>query len=297
LGDGEVNLLSLTTAYTTLADSGILAPPKYFLGSDLLSQKPQSFPRNRFLSPEAAFLVSDILSDDRARQLGFGFNGVLNTPYPSSVKTGTSSNFRDNWCIGYTDKYVVGVWAGNFAAQPMTKISGVTGAGTLWRKSMDILAGRTPPKKITPPSGIKSIPVCPISGLPSGPFCPNTLNEYFLSKIPLPPQCDHNSMSEVPVLGVRRDFRILAPLPREIYAYDPGLPPEQQRLRALVQSVPGVSEVVWVLNGEELARTSTQGYNRASFFLPLVKGRNQLELMGLREDGEPLRAETSFTVK
>ncbi|MDR2404875.1 MAG: penicillin-binding protein 1C [Deltaproteobacteria bacterium] len=296
LGDGEVNLLSLTTAYAMLADGGVLAPPIYFL-KPLSPKSDFPFKKKNVLSPTAAFVVSDILADDQARKLGFGYNGILNTPYPSSVKTGTSSNFRDNWCVGYTDKYVVGVWAGNFAAQPMTRISGVTGAGQLWREAMDILTKDSPPKPLKVPKGVKAVAICPISGLPAGPDCPNTLMEYFLEKIPLPPSCDHHKMQDLLVLGEQPGFRLLTPITREIYAYDPGLPPEQQRLRALTQSVPEVTELVWILNGHELERTKTQGYSRRSIFLPLEKGANQLQVLGLREFGEPLRTEARYSVK
>ncbi|MDR2340063.1 MAG: penicillin-binding protein 1C [Deltaproteobacteria bacterium] len=292
LGDGEVSLLSLATAYAMLGDGGILAQPVYFPG-----QSADTLPK-RALSQEAAFLVSDILADDLARGMGFGYDGILNTPYPSSVKTGTSSNFRDNWCIGYTDRYVVGVWAGNFAAQPMTKISGITGAGQLWRKAMDLLAERAEPKAPIAPSGIRSIPVCPVSGLPAGPDCPTSVREWFLAKFPIPAECDHLHLSEMRVLGASLEFGLISPLPREIYAYDPGLPPEQQRLRALAQSVPEVTELVWILNGRELARTKTQGYGRSSFFLPLEKGGNRLELIGIRGGEEaPLKASASYSVK
>jgi penicillin-binding protein 1C len=254
-------------------------------------------PARRVLSEEAAFLITDILGDPRARARGFGRSGVLDTPYPSAVKTGTSSNFRDNWCIGYTDKYVVGVWAGNFDARPMTRISGVTGAGQLWRRAMDILAERSPPQRPEPPPGVISVPICPVSGLPAGPDCPGAAWEWFLAKFPLPPQCEHSDMRSFPVLGEERAFRLISPMAREIYAWDPGLPPERQQLRALAQSVPEVSEIVWYLNGEELARARTEGYSRASLALPLERGAHLLEVVGLRDNGEPLRDQARYSVR
>jgi penicillin-binding protein 1C len=294
LGDGEVNLLSLTTAYAMLADGGVLSPPKYILEPE---NTENSLKPKKLLSPEAAFLVSDILSDDHARSLGFGYNGVLKTPYPSSVKTGTSSNFRDNWCIGYTDKFVVGIWAGNFEARPMTEISGVTGAGQLWRETMDILSKRAKPKSPKLPKGIKVLAICPLSGLPAGNHCPNTIEEYFLTKIPLPEKCEHLKMQTLPILGAHSGFRLITPMSKEIYAYDPGLPPEQQRLRALAQSVPEVKELIWILNGEELGRTKTKGHTRGSIYLPLKKGTNELMVLGLREEGDPLKTLSRYLVK
>jgi penicillin-binding protein 1C len=285
-----VSLLALTTAYAALADGGLLQGPVFLLG--------EAHPRpRRVYSPEAAFLVGDILSDNEARGPGFGHDGVLNTPYPSSVKTGTSSNFKDNWCVGYTDRHVVGVWAGNFSAQPMTEVSGVTGAGQLWRKAMDILANRSQPKRPKPPRGLKALPVCPVSGLPAGPDCPSSVKEWFLTAFPIPPQCRHREMGEPRVVGQPPGFHLISPRPGEIYAYDPGLPPEQQRLRALAHGEPGVDELVWILNGRELGRTRIEGGGRASLFLPLERGPNRLEVLGLRAGLEPLRAGAAYSVK
>jgi penicillin-binding protein 1C len=292
LGDGEVSLLSLSLAYAALADGGILAPPRLIIDPEAPSPPPR-----RVMSPEAAFLVTDILNDDRARILGFGSGGVLDTPYPSAVKTGTSSNFRDNWCLGYTDKYLVAVWAGNFASRPMSRVSGVSGAGKLWRSVMDILAERGTPLSPRVPRGILLTAVCPVSGLPAGKNCPNRALEYFLRKFPLPEPCDHLRMEAYPVLGKAEGFRLLSPLSGEIYAYDPGLPSEQQRLKALAQSGPGVVEVVWILNGEEISRTAAKEGARPSILLPLAKGANRLEILGVREDGEPLRDRASYLVK
>jgi membrane peptidoglycan carboxypeptidase len=143
------------------------------------------------LSPQAAFVVSDILADPAARATGFGSGGPLATPYPSSVKTGTSKNFRDNWCVGFTSGHVVAVWAGNFQARPMLRVSGITGAGHLWRQVSDLLAGSRPPAPRRIPPGVSLLAFCPVSGLPAGPDCPNTKTEWVVDSAPSPPRCSH----------------------------------------------------------------------------------------------------------
>jgi penicillin-binding protein 1C len=254
----------------------------------------------RVFSTAAAFMVRDILSDDRARALGFGTGGVLSTSYPSAVKTGTSTNFRDNFCLGFASGFAVGVWAGNFQAQPMSRISGVTGAGELWRKVMDLMAARRPPAPFPKaPDSVREVRVCPVSGLPAGPDCPNSVQDYFPADRPLPRQCLHSEMdlAAIPVLGRELRFQLIRPSSREIYALDPEAHPGEARLLALVQSVPGVEELVFSLNGRTVGRRRVDGYARASFSIPLTRGQNRLEVEGLRGNMAPLRDRANYTVR
>ncbi|MDR0882755.1 MAG: penicillin-binding protein 1C [Candidatus Adiutrix sp.] len=298
LGGGEVNLLSLTTAYAALSDGGRWRPPILIQPQPGLAGPP---PRPVF-SPGAAFLVTDILADRQARVTGFGERSVLDTPYPAAVKTGTSKNFRDNWCVGYTGSYIIGVWAGNFEASPMDRVSGVTGAGAVWRRVADLLAQKraTPPFK--PAREVAAALTCPESGLLAGPHCPNRKREFFLSAWPRPSVCDHRSLSPddlgvtVPVVGLSRDFSLTRPLSGEIYAWDPGIAPQLQRLKAQAQSVPEVDELVWSLNGREIKRQKVTGYARAGCLLPPVQGRAVLEVRGLSQGRERRQSRVSFMV-
>jgi penicillin-binding protein 1C len=140
LGGGEVSLLDLTTAYHTLANGGRYMPPQAILyvvdsrgNRGLLSTRPEPL---AVLTPEAAFLVTDILSDNEARTPAFGASSALQLDYPAAVKTGTTNDFRDNWTIGYTRYLVAGVWAGNSDGRPMRNTSGVTGAAPIWHDFM-----------------------------------------------------------------------------------------------------------------------------------------------------------------
>ncbi|MDR1394563.1 MAG: transglycosylase domain-containing protein, partial [Deltaproteobacteria bacterium] len=287
LGNGEVSLLALTNAYAILAQGGLNGRPVFEKGR----REP---PGPRVMDAPSAWLAADILADDEARISGFGAGGVLEAPYPVSVKTGTSQNYRDNWCLGFTDKYVIGVWAGNFQAQPMNHVSGVDGAGYLWRELSDYLARKFPPEPRLKPLGLRLETVCPISGLPLGPDCPNGQEEYFLEKYPLPEQCDHGAMDQI--LAPGRPLQLLTPQSQEVYALDPGLEAAYQNLPAVVRLKPGLDETVWLYDGREMFRDLKPGTSGQHFF-PLAAGRHRLEVLALKDNQILARSEASFTVK
>ncbi|MEW6120006.1 MAG: penicillin-binding protein 1C [Pseudomonadota bacterium] len=145
LGSPEVDLWSLTNAYRTLANGG--------RGGDAHVLPQRASDGVRVFDPAAAFVVSDILADRAARSVTFGLENPLATPFWSAVKTGTSKDMRDNWCVGYSRRVTVGVWVGNFDGRPMRGVSGVTGAAPVWLDVMQML----PPAEAgspTPPSGL-----------------------------------------------------------------------------------------------------------------------------------------------
>ena len=129
LGNAPVKLLDLTNAYAAIARRGNFLPTRLFMDEKLPPEKP-------LISPVEAWLIADILSDKAARAPAFSTGGPLDLPFRCAVKTGTSSDFRDNWCIGFTPQFTVGVWAGNFENQPMKNISGVSGAGPIFHRSL-----------------------------------------------------------------------------------------------------------------------------------------------------------------
>ena len=141
LGGGEVTLLDLTTAYHTMANAGEYLEPRHLVAmrdsqGRLLEEQPVGEPA-AMLSPETAFLVTDILRDNAARTPAFGENSPLRISRPAAVKTGTTTDYRDNWTVGYTRYLVAGVWAGNSDGHPMRNASGVTGAAPIWHNFME----------------------------------------------------------------------------------------------------------------------------------------------------------------
>ena len=139
LGGGEVTLLDLTTAFATLANAGTYVEPTPFLAVADALGRPFELPQaevRQAVSPAAAFQVTDILSDNAARTPAFGANNPLRLSRPAAVKTGTTSDWRDNWTVGYTRYLVAGVWAGNSDGRPMRNTSGLTGAAPIWSDFM-----------------------------------------------------------------------------------------------------------------------------------------------------------------
>lgn len=182
LGDGEVTLLELTSAYAALARGGELLAPRLVLSREgatgAVSRFPESSPR-RVLRPELAALLGDILSDDAARAAGFGRDSVLNLPFPVAAKTGTSKGYRDNWAVGYTREVTVGVWVGNFDGSPLRDASGITAAGPAFHDLMlGAMRGRTP-EPLFDASLLSEAEVCSVSGSLPGPACEHRRRERF----------------------------------------------------------------------------------------------------------------------
>ena len=195
LGGGEMSLLQLTNAYSAFANGGFLPgkTPGLLLeirdaDGNLLYQPPPA-PQEQIFDPRVAWLISDILSDDNARLLGFGRNSTLKIEYPAAVKTGTTTNFHDNWTVGYTPSLVVGVWVGNSDYQAMRDVNGLTGAAPIWQETIRALlrgspgtsTGRSQPAEtFVRPEGLVQQAVCTLSGRLPTPLCDRTSLEWFL---------------------------------------------------------------------------------------------------------------------
>ena len=187
LGGGEVRLLDLAAAYSIFDDGYALAPralQRVEASAPATSQTTTLFqlappPFSQVLSPQAAYLITDILADDLARAPAFGRGSVLDLPFPAAVKTGTTTDWRDNWAVGYSTQRIVGVWIGNADNTPMQNVSGVDGAGPLWQDLMH-LSHRHPPPPFTRPPGLVEVTLCAPSGLLPSPACPRLRQELFL---------------------------------------------------------------------------------------------------------------------
>ncbi|MBN1680958.1 MAG: penicillin-binding protein 1C [Anaerolineae bacterium] len=185
LGGGEVRLLELTAAYGALANGGYRVDPVYILevrdkdGHVLYEWKPAEH-NQPVIDPRAAYLITDILSDNDARIPSFGPASMLNIGRPAAAKTGTTTDFRDNWTIGYTPNLVVGVWVGNADNTPMIEVSGISGAGPIWHEFMRRVLLGQPELEFTAPDGLVRAEVCATSGLLPTDYCPKTRWEWFV---------------------------------------------------------------------------------------------------------------------
>jgi penicillin-binding protein 1C len=184
LGGGEMSLLELSSAYAALADGGNYTGHTSILdihdADGNLLYAPEKAPSLQIIDPRVAWLISDILSDDRARSTGFGINSVLKIDRTAAVKTGTTTNFHDNWTIGYTPDLLVGVWVGNSNYQAMHNVTGLTGAAPIWAEAMRAILQGHPDKTFTQPTGLTQVEVCDYSGLLPTEICPHTKTEWFI---------------------------------------------------------------------------------------------------------------------
>jgi len=182
LGSGEVTLMSMTQAYSTFANGGLLNRATFVRrvedndGKVLFEAKPE--PR-QVVSPATAFMMASMLSDVvnygtgyRARQEGFTL--------PAAGKTGTTNDFVDAWFVGFTPNLVAGVWVG--FDQPQTIIANGFAADLavpMWARFMKAATAGDKPEWYSPPKGVVAASVCPVSGLLPGEFCDRVISEYF----------------------------------------------------------------------------------------------------------------------
>lgn len=184
LGGGQISLLELSTAYAALANEGYTTGNTSILDihdadGNLLYSNGKTSPHQIF-DPRVAWLISDILSDDSARSVGFGPNSTLKLDRTAAVKTGTTTNFHDNWTIGYTPDLLVGVWVGNSGYQAMHNVTGLSGAAPIWHEVMRELLQGVPDHPFERPDGLTQVDVCDLSGLLPTSACQHTHKEWFI---------------------------------------------------------------------------------------------------------------------
>ena len=187
--------MDLTAAFGVFANEGVRIPPvaitriEDFEGNLLFEyQTPDG---EQVVRPEHAFLISSILSDNNARTPAFGPNSPLNLPFPAAAKTGTTSEFKDNWTVGYTPDIAVGVWVGNPDNTSMVDTSGLTGAAPIWAEFMQLVFQELTGGNPTPfnrPSGVVDRVICAVSGTEPSQWCSSShRSEFFASdQLPLP---------------------------------------------------------------------------------------------------------------
>jgi penicillin-binding protein 1C len=274
LGAADVTLLALTNAYRTLANGGVHSPISPF---GLSLSKPASTSTNastgsartvrevreeRVADAGAVFLVANILADNNARARTFGLTSLLATRGFAAVKTGTSKDMRDNWCIGFTDRYTVGVWVGNASGAAMHGVSGVSGAAPVWQAIVDRLHEGRPSKAPLPPAGVVATRVAfdatrePVR------------DEWFVAGT-------EQALQRVSAqLDAPQRFGITSPRDGSVFAIDPDMPGAAQRITFEGE------QGTWVLDGKRI------GAAQRVVWAPWP-GRHELAL--LARDGSTLQ--------
>ncbi|MBA4327760.1 MAG: penicillin-binding protein 1C [Polaromonas sp.] len=253
LGSSEVSLLALTNAYRTLANGGRFSPPA-FSPVRRADFKPA-------IDPRAAFIVSDILADPLARARTFGTDSVLATRFWTAVKTGTSKDMRDNWAVGYSQRYTVGVWVGNASGAPMQDVSGSSGAAPVWATLMRYLHQNESSRAPTPPAGVLQSRVrfaapgsAPLEAARQEWFIRGTEQALFAidSGAAAPHSARAGSQNGLKSARQTGDApsRITAPASGTILALDPDIPPTRQRVNFSAEG----RDVRWLIDGKQFAQ-------------------------------------------
>ena len=267
LGSADVSLWEMVGAYRALALGGVWSPLRMTAGE-------MEGGSRRVYSEGAAFQVSSILADRESRSVTFGLENPLATRFWTAVKTGTSKEMRDNWAVGYSRRYTVGVWVGNVTGEPMRNVSGVTGAAPVWLEVMARLHEKTPSEPPSPPAGVIRREVAFALGVEP------TRGEWFSGGTE-PAATNHGERAVTAVQA-----RIVAPVGGTILALDPDIPAGRQRVPFEARDVmPGQR---WLLDGAVLGEA-------ADFVLwPPSPGRHRLSVVA--RDGRILDTVT-FVVR
>jgi penicillin-binding protein 1C len=224
------------------------------------------------MSAATAWIIGDILSDREARALTFGLDNALSTSGWSAVKTGTSKDMRDNWCVGYSDRYTVGVWIGNASGEPMHDVSGVTGAAPVWQAIMNHLHAKQAYRAPKPPAGIT------LQTVRFDPTIEPPRREAFLKGTEM-------TLVSLPEAGIAQP-RIIGPGHGAVLALDPDIPETRQIVHFRARpSRPGLK---WKVDGKD-AQQADQGLR-----WPPSAGVHTIQLL---DNQDRLLDETRLTVR
>ncbi|MFO1242478.1 MAG: transglycosylase domain-containing protein [Rickettsiales bacterium] len=272
LGNGEVTLLELVQGYAALAHRGVYRPLRSTLDGDTGESQ-------RIFSEESASLIANILSDPWARRREFGTGSVLNLPVQTAAKTGTSTDYRDAWAVGFDSRYVVGVWMGNLDQTPTDGVTGIAGPALVLR---GVFSELNKNKKTTPlflsPKLVKK-EIC-LSVIAKESCYPRS--EYFMA--------EHTPDSPAPHISKHR-FSLVSPTEGLRLAVDPRIPRELQKFEFKVDGVYEHTPVEWLLNDENITSHETR------YLWPLQRGHHRLQARIKSEDGTVTTQKISFYVK
>ena len=312
LGSGEVTLWELAQSYLTLAhqgDSSILLSPikgrendqtalinhhrsnmsSIVKGDDrrstfsAIDHPPSTSGTSPFqeeenlssASPTWA-LITDILSDSHARATAFGIDSVLNLPFPAAVKTGTSSDFRDTWTVGFTSDYTVATWVGNFDGTPMQDVSGVMGAAPLWHRIMVYLHETQEPERFSPPADMVKRPICALTGHKPTSDCDAIVQEYFA----LEDLVAYEQKATGQANATASTLTIVSPKPESQFLLYPDAPEQRLEFKVADSRSQSSTPIEWKLNGRLL-----ESSDKSSLFWPMEPGHWQLDVRsGQRHD-------------
>jgi penicillin-binding protein 1C len=248
LGSADIRLIDLAAAYMAIANAGLFRHPTMVPGV-------KSHFTNHIMDKNTAFIITDILSDRQARSLTFGFENPLSTSFFTAVKTGTSKDMRDNWCVGFSQRYTVGVWVGNFSGKPMWNVSGITGAAFVWMDIMKHLNSNQPSIKSEVPPGIINQKISYAGNIEPA------RSELFIEGT--------EPLMMISIAGNHLKPSIIYPVQNSIISIDPDIPTTNQKVLFRANNIAGYR---WKLNGRYI------GSSPAVFWKP-SQGKHRLVLV------------------
>ncbi len=270
LGNGEVSLYEIVRAYMVLANHGNYSDLKYLKDSVVDGRK--------VITPEIADIISDILSDSKARELEFGGRGALmDFPVQTAIKTGTSSAHRNAWSVGYNSKYVVGIWLGNLDYSKTTSLTGANSTISLLRNIFAKLNKEIDIKPLEVHKNVSSQKVC------SDKECLGLKKELFVGG---------QNVKQSVVLVAQKEMKLIMPTEGMNVAIDPRVPKNLQKIKFYIDAKPENYKVEWKLNDKIIY----QG-NDSDFFWAIEKGSFLLETVIYDGSKIVLKQKTNFSVK
>ncbi|MCP4576602.1 MAG: penicillin-binding protein 1C [Deltaproteobacteria bacterium] len=256
LGNGEITLLELVGAYTVLANKGIYRPLKTILDEERREQK-----TDPVFTPKTASIIGNILSDPDARRLEFGQGSLLRFPVQTAVKTGTSSDYRDAWAVGYNDRFTVGVWVGNLDHGATFGVTGATGPALILRSVFAELNRNRQTRPLYVSPQLTKREICRETGLPDDGRCISVI-EWFApgtepESRPTPQPSRKRPYLQRPSHGLQ-------------LAMDPRIPDHHEAFQFQMANLPEGSTVNWYVDGKHAATTLSR-----NFLWPLSKGSHR----------------------
>ena len=268
LGNGEVTLYELVQAYAALARGGVWRSAREIVEPQLSQPGVR-----RVFSEEAASLVGDILSDPDARRLEFGAGGLLELPAQTAVKTGTSSDYRDAWAVGFSHRHTVGVWMGNLDRREMQGVSGSVGPALVLRAIFAELARETEPRPLYLSRKLRRVPICRVSGAAAGHDCPKVEEWFREGDLPLAACTLHGGAQVAKSIrsAPSRAARLVQPTPGLHLALDPRIPDELEAFAFQIEAAATPIQVDWFVD-DALAGSTVAGERR--FVWSLERGEH-----------------------
>ena len=264
LGNGAVSLFELVQGYLTIANRGVFRPLRVFLHAD------QAIPTRQVFTPEIASIIADILSDPVARAVEFGTDSVLHLPVQTAVKTGTSSDFRDAWTIGFNSRHTVGVWMGNLDNTPSHGLTGSTGPAMVLKSVFSRLThSATKPLYLSPRLRRRS--VCLPTPASAVPACTQRAEWFQPGTMPLASVAASRPQA----------IRITQPSPGLHLAVDPRLPADSQMFEFLLEGITTSDQVYWTVDNE------THQSRSASYLWQVTRGHHRVQASVWRR-GQPI---------